>query len=461
VKLRFKARDFNEAQLAALRCRATNLLCAGGYGSGKTTIGAAKIMQLSSANPGVPGLVIGQSLTAIRSTILTALAKFMPNKKIPKVWESGPDGRRFISFDGGHTPIYVRSASRPDLLDGLDVGWIVGDEARYWPRAGYDVALGRIRVKCPYPQFFLASTPAVNWLAEEYDAGKPNRPVITMPTWLNQDNLRSDYIDELRTGYSLRLQKAVIEGRFTVLEGAVFDKFDPDPGLKGERSPWVIDYDFNLHGHKKTFLFIDPGYRRPAVVWVRELAPLQWVAFHQDMTENIPMTHLVDRINRWNLKNQVQVDEVWVDPAALQKDQASEIDVLSAMREIDTRRRRPIRLTTGIFASVAFGIERVRVMLGDPEIGQPIRLKFSRELYDSERRGQANRRGVIKSLQSYAYPDIKEGRVLTDMPIVDPLHSHAVDAVRYGCVGLMLTTPALRASVKEARNAKNIGVKTA
>lgn len=456
MRLRFDVRKLGPGQRRFLLSRSEYVLAAGGYGSGKTTVGALKILQLASENPGVPGLVVAQSIGALKSTIMVALGKMLPGGR-PRVID--PSGMRYITLDGT-TPIYLRGAHNPGLMDGLDCGWGYMDEARYATREAYEVFIGRVRGRVPMPQIALTSTPRMNWLAEEFDSGRPNREVITIPTRENADNLSTNYIPNLRLSYSKRLQKAIIDGRFCVLEGAVYDAFDSTPDDDGKESPWIIDYDHRKHAHKRTMLFVDPGYRRPAVIWVRELSPMRWIVFHQDMSENLPMTAMADRINAWNRKHHVNIDSIWVDPAANQKSQSDHVDVISAMQDIDTRSRRPLHWITGVFASVTWGVERVRVMLGDPSIEQPIRMFFSKELRHSERSGQAHQRGVIKSLQSYAYPDIKDGRVMSDYPAEDPLHSHACAAMRYGCVGLSLTTPALRMSIKEAREAKATGVHT-
>jgi len=66
MRLRFDVRKLGPGQRRFLLSRSEYVLAAGGYGSGKTTVGALKILQLASENPGVPGLVVAQSIGALK-----------------------------------------------------------------------------------------------------------------------------------------------------------------------------------------------------------------------------------------------------------------------------------------------------------------------------------------------------------------------------------------------------------
>lgn len=444
--------ELNKSQLEFLEARDKFLLLSAGFGAGKTTAGGLKVLQLSTLNPGVPGLIVAQSYTALKATVIRAINKLLPrNRKLSII---DPTGERYITLDG-KTPIFCRTAHNPSLMDGLDVGWIYADEIRHYSKEAYDIMIGRRRVQCPFPQAAFTSTPAMHWMAAEYDANLPDRRTIFASTLENAANLEAGYIDGLRASYSKPMQRAVIEGIFTVLDGAVYDQFDASSG-----SPWFIDYDFSKYSGNKTFLAIDPGYRRPAVLWVREYEPLKWVIFHQAMPENLSTVRLVEEINGWNQKNDIGIDEIWVDPAADTKSQATEIDVMRVLRQVKTRQRsRSMRYTRGIFSGIEFGVERTRVMLGNPDMGQTIRMYISRAVSDDERRRAHayGNRGVVKSLSAYCYPEIKDGRPVLDVPLKDNLHDHAMDALRYLCVGLCLTT-SLRNTVLEVRDRKAVGV---
>ena len=42
--------------------------------------------------------------------------------------------------------------------------------------------------------------------------------------------------------------------------------------------------------------------------------------------------------------------------------------------------------------------------------------------------------GIIEDLESYRYPDSKEGKELKDTPLKDGVHDHGCDALRYGII---------------------------
>ena len=85
--------------------------------------------------------------------------------------------------------------------------------------------------------------------------------------------------------------------------------------------------------------------------------------------------------------------------------------------------------------------EKTRTLLGDPDNGLPIRLFFARTMAAKE---QGNQRGIVKSLSSYSYPELKDGRPITDMPEKDGVYDHDCDAIRYWAMGMWLSDSRLR-----------------
>jgi hypothetical protein len=404
---------------------------AGGYGSGKTTGLAIKLLTLKSINGEAPGMLIAPTWRMMWSVTLRNLWRILrqslPPDRMPKIRDR--NGECYLDFGDG-SPVFLRSASDPGKIDGLDVGWVCGDELRYWKQEAFEVTQGRVRVRCPLPQLAFASTPAMGWMSDEFNTGKVNHELITAPTRENLANLASNYVSNLRQSYSPRLQRAVLDGQFTILEGSVFEAFDPNP----ETSPWIVNYNPRCNGveYKPHYLACDPGYRRSAWIWVQEIGAMQWIVVDQMMLDNTTDGDAVRAVNArgW------PVDEIWVDPAARAKQSTMGLDTIQLMRQIKTRKQEAIRYVTGVHRGISYGVDKLRVLIGDPyNIYQPLRLGFTRELALRE---AGKERGIVRDLGALRYPDDREGRPVADVPVDDGVTSHSTDAIRYFAVGRWL-----------------------
>ncbi len=421
--------QLNASQWRFLQSRARVSLLCGGFGSGKTTGLALKGLQLKAENGTAPGLVVSQTYRSLWSVTVPRLLSVCKRAGLnPQI--SDKMGACYLDF-GDLSPVFLRSATDPALIDGLDVGWALGDEIRHWPRETFEVFLGRVRVNCARSQIALASTPAMHWMAEEFHfRTDPSRELITAPTAENERNLSPGFIDNLRLSYSLRMQRAVIDGQFTILEGSVYEALDPNFWA----SPHAVDFQYNPS--RKTYLAIDPGYRRSAYLFAQETGPCEWTFFDQLNPDNATDWATVQAVNAKGYR----VDEIWCDPAADSTQSSIGLDTIAMLKGITTRSPSPIRYITGPFRSIKFGVDKLRTMLGGGTL--PIRFKFAKSLEATER---GKERGLVKSLLAYAYPEMRDGRPVSDEPLKDGIHDHSCDAARYLAVGLWLTTPSLKA----------------
>jgi hypothetical protein len=405
----------------------------GGFGAGKTTALALKILSLASVNTGIPGLVIAPNWRTMWGTTFRCLRNVFRAMTGQKLEIVDRQAECYIDF-GANTHAFLRSAKNVDGFDGLDVGWIAGDECRHWSRHAWEVAQGRARVRCPVNQVALTSTPAMGWMSDEFDSGKPNRKLIVAPTTENAKHLRDGFVEDLKLSYSSRLWRALIQGMFTILEGAVFEHFDPSANSK-----WLVDLDPkpNMFQNRKVYLAVDPGYRRSSWLWIAQVGETDWVVFDELMLDNHNDTQAVQKVNArgW------PIDEVWCDPASGNIQSYEGGSTLRALRKIKTRSPRPIRTIVGSNREIAFGIDKLRVLLGGEAENQPMRLKFAKRLHRMER-GQ--KRGIIRDLGSLRYPEDKEGRAIEDKPLKDGVTDHSTDALRYWGVGMWLSNRRLR-----------------
>ena len=426
----------NPSQLELWLSRALNILMCGGFGSGKTTGLIFKILQLLAINPGVPGMVIGYSSKSLWGTVVRRMNNTCQEHNIDRPRVVDKQYECYWDFGDG-TPIYLRGAHSVASFDGLDVGWVGGDEIRHWSKEAYDVAIARRRVKCPLPQSVFSSTPTMGWMAEEYNSGKPERPMIVAPTRENLHNLTPEYIDNLKISYSPRKQKAVLEGIFTILEGQVYEYFDVTDNDR------FVDFDprspegRRILDQRPVSLAVDPAYRRSAWLWLVEDKPGWWICFDEMMPDDTSVESCVHIAN----EKDYPIDEIWYDPAA---DSANQLDgrpIKEAFYNIRPRVRgsAPLR-NVGPYRSIRFGVERLRVLLGGYDAIKP-RIRFARRLLAMEKGKQ---RGILKDLSSYRYPDIKDGRAVSDEPLKDGITDHSCDALRYRAVGMWRTNPRLK-----------------
>lgn len=442
----------NPGQWKLLKSTAWSVLLAGGNGSGKTTGLNRKVVQLGSINRGVDGLVIAQSYRALWSVVYRNMTRQFNatygRKRTRKLLAvKDKQGECYLDWGGGGA-IFLRTATHPSGVDGLDVGWLAGDELRYWPRDTFTVANARVRRPCPLSQRVFSSTPSVGFMSEEFSSGKPNRLLIRAPTVENAHNLAPGYIDELRRTFSARTAQALIDGFFVPHEGAVYEQLSPDIWNSEHAVTLPSDWLDNTW-ENTTYLAVDPGFRRSAWVWIRKVGPCQWVIFDELIADNKAADECVVEINRRGHP----IDQIWCDPAAGQRSQATGLSVLQVLHKINTRGESGgVRtIPPGSFWSeISFGVERVRSLLDWCDLQTPVpRLRFATSLREVERN---TNRGVVKDHLAYSYPDpTKSIAKRLDDPMKDSLTDHFPDAVRYWAVGMYMTEPALRAQIEAVR----------
>lgn len=404
-------------QMSLLRSASPFVLLAGGFGGGKSVGLIAKALQLKCANGPTPGLLMAETLSELYTNIvdpmMEALEKSLPRELMPYL-VADQKGRKYMQWSDG-CKIHLRSAENLKGWAGLTVGWLCGDELRLWRKQSYDFAIARVRKKCPLPQRAFVSTPAMNWLNEEFNTHKERHELITCGTEENAHNLDPDYIENLKSSYSPRMQRAVLRGEFVSLEGAVYDAFDPVDG-----SPWLVDFEPSANALQRVpvHLAVDPGFRRSAWLWIAQLGPLDWVVFDELMADNASDVACVEIVNErgW------PIDEIWCDPAGDATQSVTALDTFAALRGVKGRvsNTRLIR-TIAHYRSVAFGVDKLRVLLGGYE-GLPVRVRFARRLLDLER---GKPRGILKDLAAYSYPEVKDGRPITDEPLKDGIVDHS------------------------------------
>jgi hypothetical protein len=447
-------RRFTRGQWQLINETAPFTLLAGGVGSGKTTGLCTKLLQLREQNWGFPGLLVAPTLPLLKAVTLREFLRIYrltyPDAPTPRVKD--PSGDRHLEFFDGGAPLFLRTAQNPESIEGFSVGYAGGDEARHWrTHEAYRNLIARLRLRSPFPQIVLSSTPALGWMSDEFQTERPGRKLIIAPTRENIHNLREGYLEDLQVSYSPRIQRAILDGEFVPMEGVCFEEFDGRAGSK-----WIVDWMPSKRDLDRcpVFLAVDPGWRHSAWLFIIEVRPLEWVVFDELILDNCSDMSAVQMINQRGYP----IDEIWVDPAAEAKD-ASGRDTKRVLKHINVRdrERRSIRMLTRRYREVAWGVDKLRVLLGGYE-GYPVRIRFASWLLEYER---SKERGIVKDLTCLRYPELRDGRPITDEPLKDGITDHSTDALRYFAGGRVLMTPLLRNRDPELLKDKKLGYRLA
>lgn len=426
------------SQRRFLASRARRLLLRGGFGSGKTSINIEKTLDLSIANPGLPGIMVSATYQQLDRTMLVEFAKRVPKEIIRKHHET----KRYFILVNGST-IYYGSADKPDSLDGPTLAWATCDEIRIWKAASWRTVVSRVRHKeAKLPQVAATSTPAMGWMHDVFGTDKPNQESIATSTLENKHNLDDGYVDDLIATFSPRQLRSLLHGEWTLAEGAVFDEWNPDRCL----------IDWTIQPHARTVLGIDFGVRKPAVI-LAQILSFDWATpggvipagtiiladeLHVDET---PTVRLVDRIrDRWP---GLTFDAIYVDPAGNARDQNSG---MPSVYTLESAFGKVVRWSTEPDERwIPNGIALLQGAIA-PSTGAP-RVRVARALADPKTR---SKRGVVAMLEGLRYPEKQTGSS-PDHPVKDGELDHVGDAARYLVQGILRDEGRVPANVRLLR----------
>lgn len=410
----------------------------GGLGSGKTRALAEACVDLYLLNEktGVDGMLVSPTHPMLTRLLKPAWERACPRELILREVKSE---RRYLMRNG--TSVWTGAADNPASLEGTNLGWFGGDEVRYWQRRAHENMAARLRDKrARLLQGAYATTPAMGWLAEEFDVGRDDRQTYRCSTVENAANLAPGYIEDLRATYSPRLAASLIDGQFKIIEGQVYEEWDRARHLV----PW------ELRPNLRTCLWWDFGARKAAVVIAqvtreptrlddgRALPARSVVAAKQIMVDDMSTERLIPlvmaRLGKTFEDGQwvggQRVDAIYCDPAGNQRGLAVDIPSVAMLRAAfgDV-----VTFYTDIEATyIPTGVARVAGALS-PVDGSPPRLYVAEQLAKPENRVEKER-GIVKMFEGLRYPERGSGRSL-EHPDKDGVIDHVGDAVRYGITG--------------------------
>ena len=190
-------------------------LLIGGYGSGKTYIGALRMIRNSYLNRGMPNQYISPTFPMAKKTIIPTL-EAMLDKAGLRYKHNKTDHEFYIqNWDG---IIWVGSGSDPDSLKGANLASAGIDEPFIQSEEVFKQMMARVRqpgAKCR--EIFMTGTPEqLNW-GYELARTKDKDVGIAIAKTLDNTHLPQDFLDNLVAGYSDEERKAYLEGQFVNL----------------------------------------------------------------------------------------------------------------------------------------------------------------------------------------------------------------------------------------------------
>ena len=242
-----------------------NVLFVGGYGSGKTYIGALKSLYMSYLNSPVPGMYVSPSHQLARKTIIITLEEMCDRAGIDYTYNQ--QKAEFL-FHGWGGKLWLGSGDTPDSLRGPNLGWAIIDEPFIQKRKVFDQMIARVRhPDAKLSQIYLTGTPEqLNWGFDIVNDPKLDLGIITAST-LDNHHLPDDYKQSLLDSYSPEQIDAYVYGKFVNLtQGSVYKDFDRTshvtarPDLKNEGLPIGIAMDFNVDAMSSEIFYIGPNW---------------------------------------------------------------------------------------------------------------------------------------------------------------------------------------------------------
>ena len=210
-------------------------LLVGGYGSGKSYIGALRAIYLSYLNSPEPGMLVSPTYGMAKKTIIPHIKDILTRAGL-KWYHNKSDNEFYINNWQGK--FWIASADNPDSLRGPNLAWAGIDEPFITKKDAFDQMLARIRVG-EHQELFLTGTPeSLNWGYDiaMNDGGKYDIGIVRGKT-ANNPYLPETYYEMLKSAYSPEMVKAYLNGEFVNLnQGRVYE-FDRKKHLR------LIDID--------------------------------------------------------------------------------------------------------------------------------------------------------------------------------------------------------------------------
>lgn len=355
----------------------------GGIGSGKTFVGAAKVLPRLQREE--LGLVCAPTYPMLRDATQRTLFSMMRDLGIDFTYNKGE--KHLVVEQTGHE-ILFRSLDDPDNLRGPNVAYSWVDEAAYISATAWRVVKGRTRVGDQQQAWITGTPKGRNWIWQEWV--KTPDDYHSMYRFRTDENptLEREYIDSL--GYEGQFAAQELGGEFVSFEGLVYSAFDREKNVQ------KVDCD-----GWRTVLGVDVGARNPTVVLVVRVAGDERIHIEAEHYQRgMGSTAILSMIG--DAADEHDPEAIYIDPSA-----AAYINDL-------TSEGYPVEKATN---DVQTGIQRVSGAFGVGLTVDPSCIQ------------------TIAEFESYQYPEDGKRKVDSDNPLKQ--NDHCMDALRYACMGAL------------------------
>lgn len=202
----------------------------GGFGSGKTYIGAQTAIRLAMVAPKGRGLIGRHTLVDLKATTMKTFFEVCDPRLIAK-WNKSEN---LLTLINGHE-IYFWGLDDIEKLKSLEIGWFWFDEVDEVGVDPFKVAQGRLRNRNQPKRlgFITSNSEGKNWTYKVFIRGETLSSaadlekyyVVKAPSNENT-HLPSDYLETLNS-YTGDLYKRYVQASFDVFEGQIFPDFKP------------------------------------------------------------------------------------------------------------------------------------------------------------------------------------------------------------------------------------------
>ena len=190
----------------------------GGYGSGKTYIGAMRAIWLSYVNRPYPGMYVSPTFPMAKKTIIITIKEMLDGAGVEYTY-NGTEHQFVIQEWFGN--IWIGSGEVPDSLKGPNLAWAAIDEPFVQHQDVFKQMNARVRhKKAKHREIFLTGTPEeLNWGYDliNNDGGRYDIGFVVAKTVENIHN-PDEYVKAMRAAYSEEEQKAYLDGEFLNLK---------------------------------------------------------------------------------------------------------------------------------------------------------------------------------------------------------------------------------------------------
>ena len=206
-------------------------LLVGGYGCGKTYIGALRAIYLSYLNSGIPGQYVSPTFMMARKTIIPTLYDIAIRSGLDL--EHNKTYGEFI-IRNWNGIIWIGSGDNPDSLRGPNLAWAGIDEPFIQDKLVLDQMLARVRIG-EHREIFLTGTPEqLNWGYDIAMDGKGHYDIgVVYGKTKDNIHITEEYYKVMYNAYSPEMREAYLEGKFINLrEGKAYKPFDREKHIK-------------------------------------------------------------------------------------------------------------------------------------------------------------------------------------------------------------------------------------